>query len=586
MKLVHLALLLLGLFSATALQAEQHAPTVKDIIEADERSLEVAEQLKDQNQSIKPGETPLSALISLREAIVADDWEKAVTFLDTRYLPDHLKDHDPITLLKHLSIVWNQHRIIDLSEISNHPEGHQNDNLPSYRDLLGTIPLGDGAVPIYLQRVPDGNGNKIWKISNATVKEIPELWEEYGYNATISKLADYLPQFQFLHMQNWQFIALILMVIGAWAFTYGFRWLSLFLLERSNTYRDTMHRFFAFPFRWYLFFLIMQKGVSELGLSLKARVYLNESALGYIAYTFLILAAIEFLSALFLTNNKNNQYWSGIIRPIRTICKILAVIIIALAWLNEAGYNISTILAGLGIGSLALALAAQKTLENVIGAITLYIAQPIRPGDYCNFGDISGVIEEIGLRSTRVRRLDRTVVHVPNSVMVSANLENVSETDRRRYNKKIRVSLATNIDQLRLTVLKLRELVLSHPRILDVAARARFNDIERDAFVITINCYVNTSNIVEFFAVEEDLNLRIVTLLDALGVQLAVPEQKLVVSAQTDLSPEKYEAAKQEIAALLENDKLAFPDFTDEEKEALRGSIEYPDLGRGETPNS
>ncbi|MGB1062795.1 MAG: mechanosensitive ion channel family protein, partial [Ketobacter sp.] len=344
------------------------------------------------------------------------------------------------------------------------------------------IPLNrDESIPIYLQRVPDGEGGRIWKISNATARYIPELWQVYGYNPLIIRLEDHLPDFNFLYLQNWQVVGLLCIVLAAALVAYGLRWLLLIAIERSERYRESMHRLVAVPMPWFVFFKLLQLGVADLGLSIKARVYLNESALGYIATTFLVLAAIEFLTALFLGRTANQQYWSGIIRPVRTILKILAIIVISVLWLTESGYDINTILAGLGIGSLALALAAQKTLENMIGAITLYIAQPIKPGDFCKVGNITGIIEEIGLRSTRIRRLDRTVVHVPNSSLVSISLENISENDRRRYNRTLYLSLSSSADQVRLLLQQLRALLVGHPRLLDIATRARFENIERDA---------------------------------------------------------------------------------------------------------
>jgi MscS family membrane protein len=110
-----------------------------------------------------------------------------------------------------------------------------------------------------------------------------------------------------------------------------------------------------------------------------------------------------------------NRQYVALLKPFTTIVKFVALTIIALVWAERAGYNMSTIIAGLGVGSLAVALAAQKTLENVIGAITLYSARPVNPGDLCRFGNMVGVVEEIGLRSTMIRTLNRTMLAVPNS---------------------------------------------------------------------------------------------------------------------------------------------------------------------------
>lgn len=567
----------------TASTMAEEPPTVREVLETDSRSEAILEQAREANLSGKPGATPLSTILALRTAGDNNDWAAAGRFIDTRYLPDEMGTPDPQDLIHKLAIIWSQLRIIDLASVSNNPEGHLDDGLPSYRDLLGNVPLNRNEteiVPIYLQRVPDNQGGRIWKVSNATARYIPDLWQVYGYNPLIIKLEDHLPDFHLLHLQNWQVVGFLLITLGAAGIAYGLRWLLLFCINRSERYRENMHRLVAVPMPWFVFFKLLQLGVAELGLSIKARVYLNESALGYIATAFLVLAAIEFCTALFLTRTTNQQYWSGIIRPVRTILKFLAMLVIMILWLTESGYDINTILAGLGIGSLALALAAQKTLENVIGAITLYIAQPIKPGDFCKVGDITGIIEEIGLRSTRIRQLDRTVVHVPNASLVSISLQNISENDRRRYNRKLYLSLAATPNQLRILLQKLRELIVGHPCLLDMAARARFETIERDAYVVSINGYVNSADYDVYLAVAEDMNLRILKILEDCGVKLAVPEQHIQVQAFNEIPPDKQSEAETQVNQLEQENRLAFPDFTEEEKTSLKGQLSYPERGR------
>ncbi len=577
--LLRIVLLLISCLVTLGAHGED-APTVREVLETDSRSEQVLEQAKAENLASQPGRTPLSTALALRAAGDSQDWATAGAFIDTRYLPEDMATADAEELIRKLAVIWSQHRIIDFSSLSNQPEGHLDDGLPSYRDLLGTIPLNrDESIPIYLQRVPDGEGGRIWKISNATARYIPELWQVYGYNPLIIRLEDHLPDFNFLYLQNWQVVGLLCIVLAAALVAYGLRWLLLIAIERSERYRESMHRLVAVPMPWFVFFKLLQLGVADLGLSIKARVYLNESALGYIATTFLVLAAIEFLTALFLGRTANQQYWSGIIRPVRTILKILAIIVISVLWLTESGYDINTILAGLGIGSLALALAAQKTLENMIGAITLYIAQPIKPGDFCKVGDITGIIEEIGLRSTRIRRLDRTVVHVPNSSLVSISLENISENDRRRYNRTLYLSLSSSADQVRLLLQQLRALLVGHPRLLDIATRARFENIERDAYVISINAYVDSADYDVYLAVAEDLNLRILGILEECDIKLALPEQRILLQQDEAQPAEKKAEASAHIDRLEQDSRLAFPDFTEAEKASLRGQLDYPERG-------
>ena len=576
LRIPALLLALLCTLSPALVSAQDATPTIKDVLDADEKTGQViAEALAD--DTLTPGETPLTTLLAIMDAAEQGDWQVAGTYLDMRYLPPDMAGADPGTLIEQLSIVWGQQRILDLTRLSNQPEGHLDDGLPSYRDKLGALALPDkSTLPLYLQRIPE-NGRRVWKISNATVQEIPALWDTFGYNPVITRLANYLPDFTFLYMKNWQLAGFALMLIGAWLVAALMRRMLLAMLDHSERYKDTLHRFFSVPLRWFVFFKLLQTGVGELGLSIKARVYLNESALGYLATVFLALGIIELLTALFLSNASNKKYWSGIIRPVRTILKIIAIVVIFLLWLSDSGYDITTVLTGLGIGSIAVALAAQKTLENVIGAFTLYIAKPIQPGQFCVVGSIAGVIEEIGLRSTRIRRMDRSVVYVPNSVLASANIENISESDFRRYQRDLHIRLGATPDQLRNLLADLRRLIYSHPRLTEKAARVRFVEILRDSYRIQVNCYVDSSEWSEFLAVSEDLNLRILTLLEQHGLQLAVPVQQWVRGDAPATASEN---------AVSSDTLQAFPDFNKDEKSAMKGSLEYPEKGRPANPEA
>ncbi|MCK0155513.1 mechanosensitive ion channel family protein [Alcanivorax sp. S6407] len=564
-------LLCLFFFLSALTHAREATPTFKDVLDSGEKAEAVIAEAQE-DDSLQPGDTPLSTMLAIIDATERRDWAAAGEYLDMRYLPADMADADPAVLIEQLSIVWGQQRILDLTRLSNEPEGHNDDGLPSYRDKVGTLVLPEETLPLYLQRIPE-NGRRVWKVSNSTVREIPRLWDTFGYNPAITQLADYLPDFTLLHMQNWQVAGLLLIVIGAWIIAALSRRLLLALLERSDRYRDTLHRFFSVPLRWFLFFKLLQTGVAELGLSIKARVYLNESALGYLATVFLALGIIELLTALFLSNATNQKYWSGIIRPLRTILKMIAIVVIFLLWLSDSGYDITTVLTGLGIGSIAIALAAQKTLENVIGAFTLYIAKPIQPGDFCKVGTTAGVIEEIGLRSTRIRRMDRSVVYVPNSVLSSASIENISESDFRRYQRDLHIRLGATPDQLRNLLADLRRLIYSHPRLTEKAARVRFVEILRDSYRLQVNCYVDSSDWNQFLAVSEDLNLRILSILEQHGMQLAVPVQQWVRGDSR---------AAEQATALPAETLQAFPDYDGEEKEEMKGSLDYPEKGRTE----
>ncbi|WP_144212502.1 mechanosensitive ion channel family protein [Shewanella donghaensis] len=553
---------------------------LKKVAEAEKRSEAIAEAQGGLMLS-RDGETPLSALIAIGRSIEESDWETATEFIDLRYLPKDINPEDGAELLRKLAILWNKQNILDLSQISDQPEGRLNDKLPSYRDLLGVLETTQGPVPVYLQRVPDGKGNKIWKISNATIAKVPELWDEYGYSPQIETLANFLPQFKAFHMENWQLLIFSLCIFFGWIAT------GLISIAAKSISRKFEHklagltRFSGNTLRWFLYLSSLQYVALSLGLSIRARVWFDNSTLLYIANTIMILGLVELYSAFKSKqlNDLDKGYSVALLRPMVAILKMVIVVVIGLMWFESSGYNMATILTGLGVGSLAIALAAQKPLENVFGALTLYAARPIKPGDFCRFGTTMGVVEEIGLRSTRIRKLDRTVVHIPNSVFSSQELENFSVIDRRRYKHDLRISLDTSKEQLQMLLMELRKLLLSHPRVLEVAQRARFLAIERDAFVVNVNAYIDTGDINEYFGIAEDLNFHLLNIMKQLDIHIAPVGQSVVLQNATPADLAVQERAEQTISQLIEEDALPFPNFSEDTREEFKGTLLYPPKG-------
>ena len=572
-----LLLTVTSIFLIFSLASNAQDLTLKQVADVAERSDALSENFIPPNSK----ESPLSAMLALRKANNDGNIELASTYLDLRYPSKAISNIAPEDLLRKLVIIWSQNHILDLSTLSDKPEGHLNDGLPDYRDLIGKFELDSGSIPIYLQRIPDSKGNKVWKISNTSVAKIPMLWEEFGYHPIAESLSSYLPSFKVFNMENWQFASLLIILIATWYATALIRLIMLKITNHLNTYKEAIQQFIRTPLRMFLYFTLLQWGISFLGLSLSARVWLESGTLGYLAAIFLLPGLIEF--GFFIYSNKRHKDAVTIFKPLVFTLKIVMIIVIALNWLQDAGFNITTVLTGLGIGSLAIALAAQKTLENVFGAFTLFIARPIQLGDFCEFGDISGTVEEIGLRSTRIRKLNRSVVHIPNSVFASNNLINYAEIDRRHYRRELRLRLDSSPDQIRVLLIALRKLILSHPKTLDVESRVRFEKIERDAFLIVMNAYVSTQSIVEFKAVEEDLNLRALEIVIENNIELAIPEQHLFISRHKPKDSEVAATAKASIDELSKNNQLPFPNFQESEIAEFINTLPYPPEGAPKT---
>ena len=152
---------------------------------------------------------------------------------------------------------------------------------------------------------------------------------------------------------------------------------------------------------------------------------------------------------------------------------VFAVFLVFVILLHVAGYNVTAVLAGLGVGGIAIAFAAQKTLENLFGGVSIIFDKPIRVGDSCRIGDQSGTVVDIGLRSTRFRTDDRTMLTVPNGQLSVMNLENFGMRDKIRFRHIVSVSIETKADQMRRLLDSLHKLLAEHPMVERSTARVR-----------------------------------------------------------------------------------------------------------------
>ena len=528
-------------------------------------------------ESIENGRTPLATILALRQALSNGDYDAAAKFLDMRYIDEDFDGLTPGQLIRALAHMISQQIVLDISSISDNPQGHQNDGLPAYRDLLTTVTLSDGEVPIYLQRVPDDAGGQMWKVSNASVEKIPTMWRELGFHPLASKLFNILPDFTFLGLLNWQVLGIVLAIIAGWLLSTVFTWIANKLVQLiPNIFPRGIEHFFRRPLRVFLFLIISVKLIEQLGLSLKFRIMLNSSGLDYLAYTILLLGIVSLIRDYNIRRlqalGQNN--FAALLRPMTSMFKVVMVIIIALVWAKNAGYNISTLLAGLGVGSVAVALAAQKTLENLIGAITLYAARPVSPGDMCRFGTITGTVEEIGLRSTTIRTLDRTLVHVPNAIFSSSEIENYTARDRIRFFRNVHL-LAQSPDQLRVVLANIRETLYSHAMVYPETVSVRLEEINDAAAKLRLDAGIRTTNYQEFLAVAEDLNLRFIQIVLDAGACVSGPGQLRIVRDDQQ-SGDDNAYIRQMLALWKEQDSKPFPNFSDQQIAAMSGSLDWP----------
>jgi MscS family membrane protein len=216
----------------------------------------------------------------------------------------------------------------------------------------------------------------------------------------------------------------------------------------------------------------------------------------------------------------------------KQVLKLALFVFAALAVLNMWGYNTTTILAGLGVGGLAVALAAQKTIENLFGGISVIGDRPVLVGDVCRFGDRVGTVTHIGLRSTRIRTPDRTIISVPNAQFASMELENISGRDKIWFHPTLNLRRDTSSDQLLEVLASFGKILTDHPQVETGKLPVRFVGVGLYSLDVEVVAYVATSDYDEFLKLQQELLLKMLQAVERAGTALAVPLQERFDAAQ------------------------------------------------------
>ena len=265
---------------------------------------------------------------------------------------------------------------------------------------------------------------------------------------------------------------------------------------------------------------------------------------------------------------------------------LVAVVALAFRVAHEIGIPVYGLVAGAGVGGLAVALAARSTLENFMGTINLYADRPVGIDDFCRYGEDPspgwlriGTVEEIGLRSTRIRGIDRTVTTIPNAEFANMHIVNLTKRDRMVFRPTLALRYETTGDQLRFVLAQLRELLLAHPRVTDDPARVRFAGFADYAMNVEIFAYVNTADWNEFLAIQEDIHLRILDIVESAGTGFAVPSRTLYHTRDGGLDTERRQDAEKEVREWASAHRLPFPEFTADYRDRIMDTLDYPPEG-------
>jgi MscS family membrane protein len=441
-------------------------------------------------------DVPRGAVEKFLTACRANDYAKAASFLDLRKIPRSKRAERGPVLARELESVLERTVDIDLALLSDAPEGERDDGLPPNRELLAIVETEKGPVELLLERGTTEAGD-VWRVAADTVAAIPALYTELGYSPFADTLPAPLVTMRFLGIRLWQWLGLV--VLGSFAVAVSVLATRLLvgighrLLHRAgHDVRFATHA--TAPVRLLIAVAVAAAGLPFLSLALGPQRVLvgTGKALVIVALTWTMLRAIDVLSTRAQRRFVQRRQLGAVsMVPLgRRMLKIAIACFAVVAALQNFGFNVTSIAAGLGIGGLAIALAAQKTVENLFGGVTLIADQPVRVGDFCRFGSSEGVVEDIGLRSTRIRTRDRTVVTIPNAQLSAMPLENLSRRDRIPVRATLILKPETRGDRVRHVLEGLRDMLTTQDKVDPATARATFvrlsPQIEIELFAVVL----------------------------------------------------------------------------------------------------
>jgi MscS family membrane protein len=534
--------------------------------------------------------SPEGVVFGLLEALAEQDYRRAAQYLDLSALPRIRRGTHGPQLARQLQSVLDQAgQIQSPRQLSNDPEGNLNDGLPADLERFATVRTEVGRRELLLERRDDPELGPIWLVSADTVAEISELAAAVGVGLLErflpAELADG-PRLGGVPLGQW--LVLLLLAVAAYLVAWLVIGVAAFLVSRTwrgsqDGYVLRFLRSALVPMRLFAAVWIFSLAAFFLGVSIIARQYFGIAAevVAWIALAWLAWRAVDTFADFSVEKLTLRGQVSALsaLKFFRRGAKVALMLVAGMTVLEALGFDITAGLAALGIGGLALALGAQKTVENLVGSLTLIADRPVRVGDFCRFGDKIGTVEDIGMRSTRIRTLDRTVITIPNGEFSSLQIENFAHRDRFWFHPKLALRYETTADQIRYLLVELRSLLYAHPKVDPESARVRFIGLGATSLDLDVFSYILTTDFDEFLEVQEDLILRIMDVVEQSGTGFAFPSQTVYVAQDQGLAEDKRRLAEAQVRAWKEKGELQLPRFDPERIAALRNSIDYPPPG-------
>lgn len=417
-----------------------------------------------------------------------------------------------------------------LDTLSDRPEGHLDDRLPPDTEELAILREEGREARLRLVRLDDGR----WVFSPSSLRPVAEWYGRLPHRWIRDVLPEPLLRRGWRGLAWWQWLALPGLVLVA--FVAG-RLLAVLLRallravarRTASAFDDRLVRRLRGPS-----VLLCAAAVAGLLSSLLVDTVQGAEFLAAIVQALLLVTV--FWTALRTVDlgadwARESDYVrlrpeSQALLPLGTrAAKVALALVAAVTVLQQLGYPAASLIAGLGIGGLAVALAAQKTVENLFGSVTLGVDQPFRPGDFVKIEDFMGTVESVGLRSTRIRTLDRTVVTLPNGRLADMRIETFTARDRFRFHTVVGLVYSTPAATIEAIIGDLRAMLAAHPKRSADDPIVAFQALGQSSLDVEVAGWFETVDMAEFRVIRQELLFGILAIVEKHGSEIAFPTQ-------------------------------------------------------------
>lgn len=482
-------------------------------------------------------DSPRAALGRFLALARSGRYAEASSFLDVP------ADADGPLLARRLTLALERNVVLDLARVSPLSGGDAADGFEDL-DELGQWQVEHGTAPVRLERVV--GGAVAWRFDAQTVATADAAFEALPHAALLERLPAALLRAGPADVLWYQWLLLPLFFAAAWALGSVLARLVRAVLRRLAArtqvqWDDAVLARLGGPITLACTFGVGLVATPALLLAARAEAslttWLRTGVL--VAFFWALSRAVEVVVAQLLASPWSSaRPNSRALLPLSgRITRVAIAVVGAVAVVSSFGYPVASILAGLGIGGLAVALAAQKTFENLFGAFAVGLDQPFREGDFVKVDDFVGTIETVGLRSTRIRTLDRTIITLPNGQLAEKRIESYAARDRIRFAAKLGLEYGTTSIQVRVVLEKAAALLKAHPKAWPQDVQTRFVGLGPSSLDLEVVGYVSVTDFDEFSAVRTELLLGLMAIVEEAGARFAFPTSTVHVASLPAAAP-------------------------------------------------